>query len=73
MINSRMGSEGFLLPKIIDPIQPPFVYHPPVSRKRACEELAWVIREYGEDGDPVIADRIAETIFTHVSRRHLER
>lgn len=33
------------------------------------EELAWVIREYGEDGDPVMADRIAEVVMMYVEKR----
>ena len=28
------------------------------------QEIAWVIREYGEDGDPIISDRIAYAIKT---------
>eukprot|EP00930_Biecheleria_cincta_P070951 TRINITY_DN58511_c0_g1_i1.p1 TRINITY_DN58511_c0_g1~~TRINITY_DN58511_c0_g1_i1.p1 ORF type:complete len:711 (+),score=120.68 TRINITY_DN58511_c0_g1_i1:27-2135(+) len=31
------------------------------------EELAWVIHEYGEDGDPVVSERIAEAIKTRQS------
>ncbi|CAK9009895.1 Ribosomal RNA small subunit methyltransferase H (16S rRNA m(4)C1402 methyltransferase) (rRNA (cytosine-N(4)-)-methyltransferase RsmH) [Durusdinium trenchii] len=33
------------------------------------EELAWVIREYGEDGDPLMADRIAQIVVSHVALR----
>jgi len=43
-------------------IQPASSNHPP-------EELAWVIREYGEDGDPVMADRIAEVVMMYVEKR----
>ena len=44
---------------------------PPVLRQRVPEELAWVIREYGEDGDPVMADRIAEVVMMYVEKRHI--
>jgi len=33
------------------------------------EEFAWVIREYGEDGDPIMADRIAEIVMDLLAKR----
>ncbi|CAE7227054.1 rsmH [Symbiodinium natans] len=37
-------------------------------RQASMEEIAWVIHEYGEDGDPVISDRIAYAIKTRISQ-----
>eukprot|EP00747_Dinoflagellata_sp_TGD_P123603 gnl/TRDRNA2_/TRDRNA2_173841_c1_seq1.p1 gnl/TRDRNA2_/TRDRNA2_173841_c1~~gnl/TRDRNA2_/TRDRNA2_173841_c1_seq1.p1 ORF type:complete len:379 (+),score=79.63 gnl/TRDRNA2_/TRDRNA2_173841_c1_seq1:77-1213(+) len=34
----------------------------------SAEELAWVIREYGEDEDPLLAGRIAEAVTARVRR-----
>lgn len=39
------------------------------SSLRDVQELAWVIREYGEDGDPLMADRIAEMVMAYVEKR----
>ncbi|CAE7765319.1 rsmH, partial [Symbiodinium necroappetens] len=36
-------------------------------RQTSMEEIAWVIREYGEDGDPIISDRIAYAIKTRLA------
>ena len=33
------------------------------------QEFAWVIREYGEDGDPIMADRIAEIVMDLLAKR----
>jgi len=35
----------------------------------SAEELAWVLREYGEDGDPLLAARIAQAVAARVRRQ----
>jgi len=39
----------------------------------SAEELAWIIHEHGEDGDPLVAARIAEAVIVAVKRRPLLR
>ncbi len=41
----------------------------PTMQVSSFQEFAWVIREYGEDGDPIMADRIAEIVMDLLAKR----